>query len=410
MAHALKDDLGTPLADRPVAGLPVIDGEADADFLSTALGRAGRPGRVDRLEADRLDGGRISANVFSLRSDAGAFVLKKFVPEPWRVKLFGTPFNEPALWWRGLTRDLPAPLSCPTIDVAYHRQRRECWMLMDDVSHGVAPRGTFDEGSFRLLLDGLARLHARYWGQTAQQAELPILTLDQHTAMFTAPCAAAGGRKVSADWVAEVLDKVFLFRTYVPVLLDVLGSADGDCYLDLCEHRGRWLAPLSRLSADRRPWRHPPGQHRRPALRQDFPVRLGFRRPGTGRSGPRLVLVPAFLVLSAQRRKVARRSRPPQALLHAAPRRGAGHARPRGIRAGLGPLLAEGVRAGRVLPRRSAGRRTFGARRCARAGAVPQGHRSREADRGRPCRLRKTADGTTGRLSMLRRVPVVTRL
>jgi len=37
MAHALKGDLGTPLADRLVAGLPVIDGEADADFLSTAL-------------------------------------------------------------------------------------------------------------------------------------------------------------------------------------------------------------------------------------------------------------------------------------------------------------------------------------------------------------------------------------
>ena len=74
MAHALKGDIGTALADRLVAGLPVIDGEADADFLSAALGRAGRPGRVDRLEADRLDGGRISANVFSLRSDAGAFV------------------------------------------------------------------------------------------------------------------------------------------------------------------------------------------------------------------------------------------------------------------------------------------------------------------------------------------------
>jgi len=66
--------------------------------------------------------------------------------------------------------------------------------------------------------------------------------------MFTAPCAAAGGRPIPADWVAEVLEKVFLFRTYVPVLLDVLGSADGDFYLDLCEHRGRWLGPLSGLS------------------------------------------------------------------------------------------------------------------------------------------------------------------
>jgi hypothetical protein len=246
MDHAVKDDLHAVPADRLVAGLPVIDGEADAGFLAAALGRAGRPGRVGRFESNRLDGGRISAGVFALRSDAGDFVLKKFLPEPWRVELFGTPFNEPALWAHGFTRALPAPLSCPTIDITFHRGRGECWMLMDDVSHGVAPRGTFDEASFRLLLDGLARLHARYWGQV-NRVELPVLTLDQHTAICTAPSAAAGGRKLPADWVAEVLEKVFLFRTYVPVLLEVLGSADGDFYLDLCEHRSRWLDPLSAL-------------------------------------------------------------------------------------------------------------------------------------------------------------------
>ena len=190
MANAVKDELDSALADRLVAGLPVIDCETNADFLSAALSRAGRPGRVECIEADRLDGGRISANVFSLRSDAGGFVLKMFILEPWRVKHFGTPFNEPGLWANGLTWDLPAPLSCPTIYAAYHRQRGECWMLMDDVSHGVAPRGTFDESSFRLLLDGLARLHARHCGQV-QRAELPLLTLDQHAAMFTEPCAAA---------------------------------------------------------------------------------------------------------------------------------------------------------------------------------------------------------------------------
>ena len=236
-----------PVADRLVAGWPTIDGEVGASYLSAALQRAGRPARIDGLDVVRLDGGRISANVLSLKADAGAFVLKKFLAEPWRVSLFGTAFNEPALWTGGFTRSLPAPLSCPTIDVAYHRERGECWMLMDDVSAGVAPRGTFDEGSFRRLLDGLASLHARYWGQGAASGELPILTLEQHTAMFADPCAAVGGRAGRPDWVPEVLDKVFLFRTYVPVLLDVLGSADGDFYLDLCEHRERWLAPLSRL-------------------------------------------------------------------------------------------------------------------------------------------------------------------
>ena len=234
-------------ANRLVAGWPAIDGEVDASYLSAALQRAGRPARIGDLSVVRLDGGRISANVLSLKTDAGAFVLKKFLAEPWRVSLFGTAFNEPALWTGGFTRSLPAPLSCPTIDVAFHRERGECWMLMDDVSAGVAPRGSFDEGSFRGLLDGLASLHARYWGQGAESGELPILTLEQHTAMFADPCAAVGGRAGRPDWVPEVLDKVFLFRTYVPVLLDVLGSADGDFYLDLCEHRERWLAPLSRF-------------------------------------------------------------------------------------------------------------------------------------------------------------------
>jgi hypothetical protein len=247
MADALQAEPDASLADRLVAGLPVIDGEADAAYLSGALGRAGRPGGADRFEVERLDGGRISATVFALRSDAGPFVLKKFVPERWRIELFGTAFNEPALWVSGLTRDLPPPLTCPTIEVARHRERGECWVLMDDVSHGVAPRGSFDADAFRRLLDGLARLHARYWGSDPRQVELPVLTLDQHTAFCTAPSAAAGGRAASTGWVAQVLEQVFLFRTYVPVLLDVLGSADGAFYLDLCEQRHRWFAPLSGL-------------------------------------------------------------------------------------------------------------------------------------------------------------------
>jgi hypothetical protein len=118
---------------------------------------------------------------------------------------------------------------------------------MDDVSSGVAPRGSFDESDFRLLLDGLARMHGRYWERGSAITSLPLLTLEQHTGMFTDPCAATGRRMKPTGWVAEVLDKVFLFRTFVPVLLDVLGSTDGDFYLDLCARRDRWLAPLSRL-------------------------------------------------------------------------------------------------------------------------------------------------------------------
>jgi hypothetical protein len=54
--------------------LSAIDGEVDANYLSAALGRAGRPARISHLDVVRLDGGRISANVFSLKANAGAFV------------------------------------------------------------------------------------------------------------------------------------------------------------------------------------------------------------------------------------------------------------------------------------------------------------------------------------------------
>ena len=120
-------------------------------------------------------------------------------------------------------------------------------MLMDDVSHGVAPRGTFDEGAFRLLLDGLASLHARYWersGGAWRAADPDARPAHRHVHRSLRCSRRTCG---PAAWVAEVLEKVFLFRTFVPVLLDVLGSADGQFYLDLCEHRDRWLAPLSRL-------------------------------------------------------------------------------------------------------------------------------------------------------------------
>lgn len=246
-AHTPDPVASSAMVDRLIAALPTIDGDADTEYLSAALSRTGRRKQIEHVEAELLDGGRISANVLSLKTAAGAFVLKKFLPEPWRVKLFGSAFNEPALWLSGLTRTLPVPLSCPTIDMAFHADRGECWMLMDDVSHGVAPRGSFDAAVFQCLLDGLACLHARHWEQVEELAGLPLITLQQHTAMFTAPSAAAGEAAKPEGWVVEVLDRVFLFRTYVPVLLDMLGPADGDFYLDLCRCPERFLTPLARL-------------------------------------------------------------------------------------------------------------------------------------------------------------------
>ncbi len=232
--------------DRDVEQTPAIGGQIDVAYLSAALARAGRPAPVTQLAFERLDGGRISRGVFALRSDAGDFVLKRFAAEPWRAELFGMTYNEPALWLRGATRTLPAPLACPTIDVAFHADSGECWMLMDDVTRGIAPRGSFDEAQCRRLLEAVARLHARYWACDAELAALPLLSLEQHVRMFTDPCAAVGGRLEAKGWIGQVLDRVALFRTYVPPLLEALGPVDADFYLDLCAHPQIWLGSLER--------------------------------------------------------------------------------------------------------------------------------------------------------------------
>jgi len=67
-------------------------------------------------------------------------------------------------------------------------------MLMDDVSHGIAPRGSFSEAGARRLLEAFARLHARYWERDDELSALPLLTLEQHVRVFTGPIAAIGGR------------------------------------------------------------------------------------------------------------------------------------------------------------------------------------------------------------------------
>jgi len=84
--------------------------------------------------------------------------------------------------------------------------------------------------------------------------------------------------------VAQVLERVFLSRTYVPVLLDVPGPVEGDFYLDLCARRERSLAPLSRLPAtivhgDIRPSRRP--RRRRSGVHDAL---AGLERGGDERS------------------------------------------------------------------------------------------------------------------------------
>lgn len=228
--------------------LPVVDGEPDAAYLAGALARAGRPFLVDGLQVTALTGGRQSNKVLSLKSKpAGAYVLKTFPRKSWRDAVFKAGNVEPGLWLAGVTRDLPLPLNCPTIDLVYHNARNEDWMLMTDVSHGIVGRGVYDEERLKWLFGALAGLHARYWEKTETLASLPLIPLEANIAYCAEPVAALGGRVQAVGWVKDVIDNFVVLRPFVPVFLDVLGSADANFYLDLCQHRAAWMTALAEL-------------------------------------------------------------------------------------------------------------------------------------------------------------------
>ena len=228
--------------------LPVIDGEADAAYLAKALRRAGHTATVDDIEVTALTGGRQSNKVLSLKSrSAGAYVLKTFPCSSWRDAIFDAGSVEPALWATGVTRGLPPPLDCPTIDLAHHAARDEQWMLMVDVSHGIMARGAYEEDRLKWLFGALAGLHAQFWEQNEALVSVPLIPLEANIAYFAEPAAALGGRVPVDGWVKDVIDNFVVLKPFLPVFLEVLGTANADFYLDLCQHRAGWVAALAQL-------------------------------------------------------------------------------------------------------------------------------------------------------------------
>jgi hypothetical protein len=234
--------------DLSLPSLPLVAGDIDEDYLAQALARAGRrAAAAGPVTLEELHGGRCSSRVVALLdADGRRFVLKIFPRHDWRAGLVDHNV-ECSLWAAGITPGLPRPLSCPTLDVAWHERRGEYWMLMDDVSPGITPRGTFDADRFRWLLDALAGLHARYWNDTDALEHMPALSLEQNVALFADPVVALAGRTAAEGWVQSVIENFVVMRPLVPVFLDVLGGRDADVYLDLCQDRAGWLQALAAL-------------------------------------------------------------------------------------------------------------------------------------------------------------------
>jgi hypothetical protein len=183
-----------------------------------------------------LTGGRTGARVVAIRP---GYVLKVLPRKTWRVAAMQAPeAGEGPLWLSGATRELPAPVACPTVDVAVHADNDEWWMLMRDVSDGIRARGAFSEGDERALLAAIARLHAHYWGARNGLDGLPLARVRGTTASLAEPIAFAAGRAAApAEWVLRCVEDFTPMRMLLPTFLEMLGPADADFIIQLASDR-----------------------------------------------------------------------------------------------------------------------------------------------------------------------------
>jgi len=206
------------------------------DYLRAAQVRGVVPAGYQILSLEPLAGGRTGARVVAIRP---GYVLKVLPRNNWRLAAMQAPdAGEGPLWLSGATRELPAPVACPTVDVAVHVANDEWWMLMRDVSDGIRARGAFTEHDERALLAAIARLHAHYWDGRNGLDGLPLAPARGTTAAFAEPVAFAAGRaEPSADWVPGFVEDFTPLRTLLPTFLEMLDPVDADFFILLASDR-----------------------------------------------------------------------------------------------------------------------------------------------------------------------------
>ncbi len=206
------------------------------DYLREAEARGAVPAGYRAVGLEPLTGGRTGARVIAIRP---GYVLKVLPRNTWRVAAMQAPdAGEGPLWLSGATRELPAPVACPTVDVAVHVDNDEWWMLMRDVSDGIRPRGAFTERDERVLLAAMARLHAHYWDGRNGLDRLPLAPVRGTTAALAEPISFAAGRaEPSADWVARCVEDFTPLRMLLPSFLEMLDPADADFFIQLASDR-----------------------------------------------------------------------------------------------------------------------------------------------------------------------------
>jgi hypothetical protein len=231
---------------------PIVSGVADLAYLKEALARAGEPPFFPgELSTQTLGDGRMGASVTRLTviatgGERRSFVLKVAPASGWRTSI-GLDATEARIWLSGATRTLPAGVRSPTLDVARHAERAEWWILMEDVSEGILPRGTYDEAKARALLRAIARLHARFWERDEELAASALpssASVEDGLARLTAHLVR--GEPPADPGLAGFAQDFWVARTLLPVFLDALRSEDADFYRRLCGDHARITRALAR--------------------------------------------------------------------------------------------------------------------------------------------------------------------
>lgn len=233
----------------PSIAAPKIAGSLDDGYLTEALRRAGRAPIASAPKLTQLAGGRTGASVTAIRTGDGErdYVLKAVAKGRGFADGLGNE-GEAAFWLGGCIRELPAPVFNPTIDVAFHEERDEWWILMDDVSQGIAPRGQWTEQHARRLFDALAQLHASRWA-LEDSHDVALGTVAGTTRVFVEPALyIATGESTGDSWVPRVAEEFPVARMFLPTFLDILKGEDANFYLYVAR---RWRSIADALN------RHP---------------------------------------------------------------------------------------------------------------------------------------------------------
>jgi hypothetical protein len=235
----------------PAAHAPTVRGAPDGEFLTAALRRAGRepPAGARAPRSVSLTGGRTSQPVSRFVCGPGSnYVLKRVPRRRAFARGLGTE-GEAVFWLAGSTRGVPPPLANPTFDVAYHQERDEWWVLMDDVSEGIVPRGHWTERHTLRLFEALAAMHAEAWGKAGLAGTLGTPAGTTRVFVETAIYAATGHAR--ANWAEDAAGEFRVAAALLPRFLELLGARDAEIYLDLCRAWPKVVAALEPFTPTR---------------------------------------------------------------------------------------------------------------------------------------------------------------